>query len=258
MAGTDALIIETQSTAPIGVLRISGRLSKAGTGRLLARLSDALLASGRLAVVCDLTGLQAPDDDALLTVFPAALRRAGGWPETELHLAGPDPALWAALYRAAVHRYLPIHPSANLALAAADSDQVIGHRQLALPAEPRAVRLARAAMVEMWPRAGRGRDDAVLVTNELATNAIQHAGRPFTLTVTLSARHTLIAVTDHCPGEPVIRLVDSIASRGRGLYLVVHLSRDWGVRLVHPEGKTVWAMLAPPVPMIPRARPPLR
>jgi hypothetical protein len=35
------------------------------------------------------------------------------------------------------------------------------------------------------------------------------------------------------------------------MHLVAELSDDWGVRLNHPRGKTVWACLPPPRPPIP-------
>src|SRR5690606_11493219 len=38
-------------------------------------------------LVCDVSRLTAPDGRALLSVLPAALRRAGGWPYRSLHLA---------------------------------------------------------------------------------------------------------------------------------------------------------------------------
>ncbi|MGB3440508.1 MAG: ATP-binding protein [Actinophytocola sp.] len=83
-------------------------------------------------------------------------------------------------------------------------------------------------------------DDAVLVADELVSNAIQHGEGP------RSCRFTLIddgwglrtEVTDTGRGEPHLRTPDN--SGGRGLLLVDRLANVWGVRWF-PGHKTVWA-----------------
>lgn len=78
-------------------------------------------------------------------------------------------------------------------------------------------------------------DDAELITNELVTNAIVHAGTRFHVFVELKGAVLHIAVVDSCtrpPGRP--------SRRGRGLRLVSHTALRWGWR-ESDTGKTVWA-----------------
>jgi hypothetical protein len=75
----------------------------------------------------------------------------------------------------------------------------------------------------------------------LAGNALRHARSSFTVSLSLTDRDLLVAVTDASRHEPVLRSPGPSSTSGRGLQLVSALSSDWGVRLVHLEGKTVWA-----------------
>jgi anti-sigma regulatory factor (Ser/Thr protein kinase) len=85
-------------------------------------------------------------------------------------------------------------------------------------------------------------DDAQLVVSELATNAVVHAGSPFSVSVRYDGSAIRIAVHDWNPTLPVMRNEGPTAISGRGLQLVNMLARDWGVE-TSPDGKTVWAEL---------------
>lgn len=89
-------------------------------------------------------------------------------------------------------------------------------------------------------RTGVAVDDAVLVTDELATNAVRHGAAPRRCRVWLfDERHCVrVEVDDSGPGEPRIATPDSAG--GRGLLLVDRLAHRWGVRH-HAQRKTVWA-----------------
>jgi anti-sigma regulatory factor (Ser/Thr protein kinase) len=95
----------------------------------------------------------------------------------------------------------------------------------------------------------RSTDDselAALLTSELSTNAVHHAGTPFTVAVRHDDRGALtVEVHDHDPGVPVMAPVAPGSSRGRGLRLVDEFSQEWGVTMIHDDGKTVWFRLAP-------------
>jgi hypothetical protein len=86
-------------------------------------------------------------------------------------------------------------------------------------------------------------DAALLITNELVSNVIAHVAEPFTLTLAQTGDRVLIAVTDPSRNEPILRPPRAMTTTGRGLRIIAGLSHDWGVRLVHPRGKTVWASL---------------
>jgi hypothetical protein len=91
-------------------------------------------------------------------------------------------------------------------------------------------------------RFGNAVDDAVLVTDELVTNAQRHGLAPRVCRLALvDDGHCLrIEVTDSSPAAPRIRTPDLYG--GRGLILVDRLASSWGVAY-HDHYKTVWAEL---------------
>jgi MEDS: MEthanogen/methylotroph, DcmR Sensory domain len=90
-------------------------------------------------------------------------------------------------------------------------------------------------------------DDMAVITSELATNAVCHAGSAFTVSVTGDpASSVRIAVSDadqRLPSSPRARDTDL---SGRGLAIVAALSTRWGVDPAPDgeDGKTVWAEIS--------------
>ena len=90
--------------------------------------------------------------------------------------------------------------------------------------------------------------DATLVLNELTSNAVRHArplpGEQIRVAWTLSDGTLELAVSDGGgPTRPGSERPPSVSSLGgRGLGIVDHLSRRWGVRS-DDRGTTVWAVL---------------
>lgn len=86
-------------------------------------------------------------------------------------------------------------------------------------------------------------DDAVLVADELVSNAQRHGRAPRRCRLALidQGRCVRVEVDDSSPAQPRLRTPDR--SGGRGLVLVDRLSSSWGVRN-HADHKTVWAELA--------------
>lgn len=83
---------------------------------------------------------------------------------------------------------------------------------------------------------------ALVLTSELVTNAVVHAGTPLDVRVSLDDDHMLVAVADgdpHLPG-PMAFAADAVG--GRGLRLVEQLATAWGTE-VQPHGKVVWFAL---------------
>ncbi|GLW06719.1 ATP-binding protein [Microtetraspora sp. NBRC 13810] len=91
-------------------------------------------------------------------------------------------------------------------------------------------------------------DDCVLLTSEIATNAVVHSdsgrGGSFTLTVTYSADVVRVCVQDGgSAGPPCACRAGAHAVSGRGLPLLEALSRRWG--MVRESGaNSVWFELA--------------
>jgi hypothetical protein len=252
------LVISTGATEPVQVLRIAGQLHLPDVPQVMATLTAALRTPHRVAV-CDVSGLVPPMNDSLLAAFPAALRRAGGWPAASLHLAAPGVELADRLRRLGLHRFLPIHNSLREALVPAHLEAASRRVELMLRPSPDSLRRARTEMRAIWPDAAPGgREEAVLVLNELASNAIQHVTEPYTVSLAAAHEKVLVAVTDSSRTEPVLSATpQSLDTDGRGMQLVTQLSQAWGVRLVHQHGKTVWAQLpvSTTVTLIPRSRP---
>jgi anti-sigma regulatory factor (Ser/Thr protein kinase) len=86
--------------------------------------------------------------------------------------------------------------------------------------------------------------DAVLLTSELAANAVQHtaSGQGGTFAVTICPRLPAIrvCVTDGgAPTGPFVTSPGSLAASGRGLAIVDALASQWGHH-AGPGGRTVW------------------
>ncbi|GAB2856711.1 ATP-binding protein [Nocardioides pacificus] len=85
----------------------------------------------------------------------------------------------------------------------------------------------------------QSREDVLLLTSELTTNAIRHGRGRVLVQMSWHDREVQVEVSDQSRIPPVMRATDCEATDGRGLLLVEGLSADWGVR-TRDEGKTVW------------------
>jgi len=81
-----------------------------------------------------------------------------------------------------------------------------------------------------------------LLVSELASNAVAHAGTPFTVSVQFDDQRIRVEVSDTGDGVPCVRPPDPLASNGRGLQLLGALADSWGVDS-HEPGKTVWFLV---------------
>ena len=88
-------------------------------------------------------------------------------------------------------------------------------------------------------------ETAILLTSELVTNAVLHAGSGVVLQIARTTDGIRCEVTDRGPGRPEMRLARAEDLSGRGLQLVDQLSRAWGVAPDH-GGKSVWFELTDP------------
>ena len=122
-----------------------------------------------------------------------------------------------------------------------------GHES-ALPAEPVSVAAARNFVQQhLLEHDLRSLvDDARLVVSELATNAIMHARTPFVVTLFRLDGSVTLAVSDGSPEAPTSTMLLVLAEDGRGLWIVDHLSDEWGVKMLEDGGKTAWASFAVP------------
>jgi anti-sigma regulatory factor (Ser/Thr protein kinase) len=98
------------------------------------------------------------------------------------------------------------------------------------------------AQLARWGVGGEAAAAAEVVVGELTSNVVEHAGTPFHLAVSFDGSRVRVLVRDQSREPPRIQAVDHRATRGRGLQLVDGLCTRWDW-MVHPDGKTVWALL---------------
>ncbi|MGW0727291.1 ATP-binding protein [Streptomyces mirabilis] len=120
----------------------------------------------------------------------------------------------------------------------------------ALPAAPASVGMARRDVREWlteWGIDPETRDNAILVTSELVTNALTHTASEWIVCRVHVAEERLhIEVEDQHRGWslPAQRRPGPDDQGGRGLLLVGALSSDWGVTdTADGSGRIVWAVL---------------
>jgi anti-sigma regulatory factor (Ser/Thr protein kinase) len=86
-------------------------------------------------------------------------------------------------------------------------------------------------------------DVATLLTSELVTNAVLHAGSVLRLAASYQPPELTVEVRDASTAPPALgRSGDAERTGGRGLVLVDSLADRWGVRN-HAGGKAVWFVL---------------
>jgi anti-sigma regulatory factor (Ser/Thr protein kinase) len=119
---------------------------------------------------------------------------------------------------------------------------------LTIPGRPDHVREARSFVAKALGELHPGRDNAVLLTSELVTNAVMHSrsrcdGGTVTVLIVESRGGVRIEIADDGSelSSPVVR-GDVYASDGHGLYLVQTLADQWGY-VRDNGGTTVWFWL---------------
>ncbi len=150
--------------------------------------------------------------------------------------------------RAVLDQLLPTPPADDVALLIART-RTLGPDRVAqwdVPFEPSAVgeiRSAAARKLDEWDLTELA-FAAELILSELITNALRHGSAP--VRVRLLHDHGLTCeVWDGSSTAPHLRYAATTDEGGRGLFLVAHLSSHWGTRYT-PDGKVIWAQLAPP------------
>jgi anti-sigma regulatory factor (Ser/Thr protein kinase) len=240
----DDLIIRVRNELDHVTLTLRGRLTLRSVPQVREAAVKWLLGSGQ--VLIDVSRLRATQI-AVVTVFPAALNFAGGWPSARLVLFGADATLRSMLKSASVLDTVPLAddlPAAR-SLLHRRPPRVRRHRDLPMHhAAPAAARLFVREACTAWSVPQDTGELAELVVSELVTNAVQHAQSSSRVTLTGSESALRISVRDYQPSPiPRPRPIKITAPSGRGLHLVAAVAHTWGADS-HPDGKTVWAMLA--------------
>jgi anti-sigma regulatory factor (Ser/Thr protein kinase) len=114
----------------------------------------------------------------------------------------------------------------------------IGLREKHLLARAESVREARQFVTDELADSIVNRDDAVLLTSEVATNAVRHAETDFRLRIEPRQDAVRIEVVNDAP-ELVLMMKDPSLDGGRGLRILDRLALRWGVESSSDE-KVVW------------------
>jgi anti-anti-sigma factor len=202
------------------------------------------------ALICDLSAVDHLDP-VCATVFATVVNHpASRWPTTGFALCGAQPQVAEILGRLRVPDFLPLYASVEEALDAVVARPPYLREELLLAPTPTAAAAARGFVRQVcryWELAlpdSTVVERAVLLANELVTNAVVHAHTELQLRLELRGDRLHIAVRDGSPR--LLRLVtapDPEAQGGRGLWLVEQLAVGWGVNR-HPDGgKVVWCTL---------------
>jgi anti-sigma regulatory factor (Ser/Thr protein kinase) len=159
-----------------------------------------------------------------------------GWPDTAPCLPNAFPHVQAANTQARRERK-------TMAIAATQTTSLVA---FTLPGTPYSAQMAR-----FYIRATLGYhdlsdfvEDVEMVTSELVSNAITHAGAPsfgLELMRLEASGAVAVVVTDPCPRPPVKREPSADDGHGRGLHVVEGLSARWGWTAQDP-GKAVFAI----------------
>ncbi|MEO5710048.1 MAG: PAS domain S-box protein [Nocardioidaceae bacterium] len=122
-----------------------------------------------------------------------------------------------------------------------------GSFEVRLPPQPSSVAEARAHVRRLLGATGREDllETAVLLTSEVVTNALLHAGTDIDVGAVLDDAGLRIEIGDGSPHLPSRRRYAATAGTGRGLLMLEALVDDWGVSQ-HRGGKTVWFRVSGP------------
>jgi hypothetical protein len=200
------------------------------------------------SIVVDLSSVTSADDLAV-RVFPDLAAQARRWPGAAVLLCGALPPVADALRRASVDREVAVHTSFRAALeVAAEAPIPLRVRQRLQPAihAPRVARELAADACSDWDLLGAA-TSAQIVSSELVTNAVRHAGTVMDLTVSLRDRHLRVSVRDRTVRMARRQSPSESDDHGRGLLIVEAVASAWGSAPT-PDGKVVWAAVRVPPP----------
>ena len=212
---------------------VDGDAFRRVVGKLLRDLKDA---GSSIRAYGEMVALLWDDGDVLAAI---ELEKLWNGLAQELHFS-----LWCAYHTQSVageEHADALHEVCRQHSAVVDDAKA---RFRAGPEAPFAARRFVGGLLVCRPFAGRvSADDVQLVVSELATNAVIHAGTPFSVSISSDDSVIRIAVSDWSVTAPVMRDAAPRAVSGRGLRLVAAVADDWGVER-GPDGKTVWAELS--------------
>ena len=147
---------------------------------------------------------------------------------------------------------LPVPPQGLAAVPGAEAPTLprrpyYAHDSRLLPGAPSSVREARAYVrtaLTSWCVPVAVVDDLLIITSELATNAVEHTtSTRIRIVVVVTVTAAQVAVIDQGPRRPIRPGPTPADESGRGLSIVEALAERWGHRRAG-TGSAVWARAA--------------
>jgi anti-anti-sigma factor len=232
-------------------VRVGGRWGQRTAVDLTHGLRKCLAECPR-AIVVDLQHLVDPAGSAAPVLLAAQHAATRTDPPVQVMLCAATDGLARVLDATGLTRSIPTYPTVAAARAAVDAGEFVrpAHRRAELMAVDASISRARNLTGQLcadWNLA-HVCDSARLIASEFATNAVRHAGTPFTFVVSRRGRLLHLAARDHDPRLPPVPegsapVFDPLAEYGRGLLLVAAHATAWGAMRCR-VGKVMWATLS--------------
>lgn len=241
----EAVRIELDTSRDLPILTVEGLLDSSTYRAIRDAVIKAAIDEPR-AVIVDINRLHAPSATAW-TVFTSARWHVSVWPDVPILLVCAEPKVQREISAVGVDRYVPVHPTREAALEAANAQSLkVRHRACTeLARNISSLDTARSVIADwltQWDV-----PEAIPVAATVATvfveNVLDHTESAPVLIVESHRDSVTVAVEDgsfHLPGrhEDADRGADIVS----GLAIVSALCRAWGATPT-TSGKTVWGSL---------------
>ena len=239
------MVVKSRLRCQVMVLEVASRLSDVVVD--LEKAIRVALADGPRGLVCDLSAVPEGVEVAAVEMLASAGGHVRDWPGIPLAVACPDPDVRTALGAQPIGRYLIVTSSMLSALSAVLATPTVDVQWLRLAPHPTAARASRNFVSRTLLDWGLAPliPTASLVISELVTNSTIHAGTDIDLSIAWHLGALRLTVRDSSPDLPCQRH-PHLDVHGRGLSLVLALSRGFGVLPTTDGGKVVWAVLDAP------------
>ena len=239
------MVVNIRLLCQVMVLEVAGRLSDVEVD--LEKAIRVALADGPRALVCDLSAVPKGVEQVAVEMLATAGRHVRDWPGIPLAVACPDPDVRKALGAHPMGRHLIVTSSTLSAMSTVLATPTVAVQWLRLAPQPTAARASRNFVSRTLLDWGLAPliPAASLVISELVTNSTIHAGTDIDLSIAWHLGDLRLTVRDGSPDLPCQRH-PHLDVHGRGLSLVLALSRGFGVLPTTDGGKVVWAVLDAP------------
>jgi MEDS: MEthanogen/methylotroph, DcmR Sensory domain len=241
-AGADGRFVALDAATTLAALLVDGEVDRDAFHEVIGGLISKASASGRaVRAYGEMVALLWDAGNVL-----AAIELERLWNELarelpfSLFCAYPAASVSGSEHAEALHRVCHLHSSV-LQTPVASEQELTASFSAERDAPGRARRLAVGAL-RQWGHTDQLVDDAALVLSELASNAVIHAGSPFSIVIRSQESRLRIAVEDVCPFVATEPNGGLIVSPEHGLAVIEALSARWGADCTL-HGKVVWAEL---------------